>query len=192
MSMPVHASRRWTAADVRQLIADSPRTMPRYELVDGELLVTPSPAPRHQMAVKLLLIALSEYCERIQIGEALASPSDIELEPEDIRQPDVYVIPPSEWRRIRDTGFPAQRLLLAAEVISPASARFDHVVKRPKYQRAGCEYWIVDLDARLVERWMPADSRPEVLSARLTWAPKDVSTAFEMDLVAFFARVSGD
>jgi Uma2 family endonuclease len=192
MSMPVHAPRRWSAAAVRQLIADSPRSVPRYELVDGELLVTPSPAPRHQMAVKLLLVALSEYCDRTSVGEALSSPSDIELEPEDIRQPDVYVLPRDEWRRIRDAGFPAHRLLLAVEVLSPSSARFDRVVKRAKYQGAGCEYWIVDLDARIVERWTPGDMRPDILSARLTWMPGGAETAFELDLVALFARLSAD
>lgn len=190
MAMPVHAPRRWTAAAVRQLIADAPASSPRYELVDGELLVTPSPAPRHQMVVKLLLVALSDYCDRTGIGEALASPSDIELEPEDIRQPDVYVIPRDEWRRIRDAGFPAQRLLLAVEVLSPSSARFDRVVKRVRYQRAGCEYWIVDPDARVLERWSPGDSRPEILSTQLTWTASGAAAPFDMDLVALFARLS--
>jgi len=188
MGMPVQTPERWTAVAVRQLIADSPGAT-RHELVDGELLVTPSPTPRHQMAVKLLLVALSEYCERVGVGEALTSPSDIGLDAEDVRQPDVYVLPRDEWIRIRDAGFPAYRLLLAIEVLSPSSARFDRVVKRPEYQRAGCEYWIVDLDARVVERWRPGDARPEVVAEVLTWTPPGVVAGFELSLPAFFARV---
>ena len=190
MGMPVHAPRSWTAAAVRRLIADAPRATPRFELVDGELLVTPSPTPRHQMAVRLMLVALSAYCDATGVGEALASPSDIAIEPEDIRQPDVYVIPRDEWIRIRDAGFPAHRLLLAAEVLSPSSARFDRVVKRAKYQRAGCEYWIVDLDARIVERWTPGDVRPEILTDVLTWIPPGATTVFELNLHTFFERLA--
>ena len=47
MGMPAEIRRRWTAREVRQLIADAPLFTPRYELVDGELLVTPSPGPYH-------------------------------------------------------------------------------------------------------------------------------------------------
>ena len=62
--------------------------------------------------------------------------------------------------------------LLAVEVLSPSTARADRTVKRRLYQRAGVpEYWIVDLEARLVERWRPADERPEVLTDTLTWRP---------------------
>ena len=62
MAMP-RAQRRWTAGEVRQLVADSPLQTPRYELVDGELLMTPSPYEPHQRAVVLLLRALDQYRE---------------------------------------------------------------------------------------------------------------------------------
>src|SRR5688500_8620625 len=83
MAMPAGATRRWTAREVRDLIAAQPLYTPRYELVDGELLVTPSPAPPHQIAVRLLIVALSEYLDREPVGDVLHSPSDVELEPED-------------------------------------------------------------------------------------------------------------
>src|SRR5687768_17537320 len=82
IGMPAEATRRWTAREVRALIEAQPLATPRYELVDGELLVTPSPALPHQLAVKLLLVALDQYLRRQAIGECLSSPSDVELEPE--------------------------------------------------------------------------------------------------------------
>ena len=93
MGMPA-AERRWTAREVRALIEESPLASPRYELVDGELLVTPSPGYPHQRAVARLLIALGLYCEREGVGDALTSPFDVELEPETITQPDIFVISP--------------------------------------------------------------------------------------------------
>ena len=190
MGMPAEKVRRWTAREVRQLIADAPLVTPRYELVDGELLMTPSPGPRHQEAVRLLLVALSAYFDREPAaGHVLASPSDIELEPDDLRQPDVFVLPMNEWKRIQRDRFPAHALLVAAEVLSPSSGRHDRVRKRPGYQRHVSEYWIVDIDARLVERWRPNDDRPEILTDRLVWTPEGATTSFELELTEYFTRV---
>jgi len=189
MVMPAETTRRWTAREVRQLIADAPLATPRYELVDGELLVTPSPGPQHQEAVRLLLAALGTYFDREPMGHVLSSPSDIELESEDLRQPDVFVLPRAEWERIRRERFPARQLLAAIEVLSPSSGRHDRVKKRPGYQRHVSEYWIVDLDARLFETWHPGDERPEILTERLTWRPHGAQADFELDLTLFFARI---
>lgn len=54
------------------------------------------------------------------------------------------------------------------------------------------EYWIVDLDARLIERWRPDDERPEILEDRLTWQPEASGSALELDLRALFAELWGD
>ena len=189
MGMPAQTTRRWTASEVRKLIADAPLWTPRYELVAGELLVTPSPGPHHQEAVRLLLAALGNYCDREPTAHALSSPSDIELEPEDVRQPDLFVLPRAEWNRIRRERFPARQLLLAIEVLSPSSSRYDRVKKRPGYQRHVPEYWIVDLDARLVERWRRGDDRPEIVTEHLTWRPDGAKTEFELEVAEFFERI---
>jgi Uma2 family endonuclease len=188
MGMPAETMRRWTAPEVRELIEAAPLATPRYELVDGELLVTPGPSLPHQGAVGLLLVALLTYLDREPVGKAFTSPSDVELEPEDIRQPDVYVVPIAEWRRALREGNPVRELLLAIEMGSPSSGRHDRVKKRPGYQRHVPDYWIVDLDSRLVERWRSADERPEILSQTITWHPNGAGTAMEIDLPRFFAR----
>ena len=189
MAMPAEMARRWTAPEVRQLIDESPLATPRYELVDGELLVTPSPALRHQVAVGKLLIALSAYLDREPVGRVISSPSDVELEPEFISQPDVFVVPMSEWRRVIADGLPVREVVLAVEILSPSSSRHDRVRKRPLYQRHVPDYWIVDLDARLIERWTPGDDRPELLVATLSWHPAGAAAPLTLDVPELFRSI---
>lgn len=193
MGMPAHA-RRWTAAEVRDLSNES-RPWPRYELIDGELLVTRAPRPAHQIAVGRVFSMLSAYVDAERLGVALMSPADLELEPGTVTQPDVFVVPSAfahdagplrEWSQIRG-------LLLAVEVISPSSVHYDRVTKRAFFQGVGVpEYWVVDPDARVVERWRPEFRVPEMMRERLIWRPPGGTAAFEMDLPAFFARVAGE
>ena len=192
MAMPALDVRRWTAAEVRQLTADNPLLTPRYELVDGELLVTPSPGYPHQRTVAALYLALHLYLQPLRIAEVYFSPSDVELEPEFVAQPDVYVLTRAESRRILREGFPVRELMLAIEVVSPSSGRHDRVRKRPKYQRYVDEYWIVDPDARLFERWRAGDERPEVSVTQFTWLPSEGASAFVLDIERFFAEVFGE
>jgi Uma2 family endonuclease len=189
MAMPAEVQRRWTAREVRALISAAPLATPRYELVDGELLVTPSPAFAHQLALGRLLVALTEYVDRERIGTVVGSPSDVELEPEFISQPDVFVVPKDESRRVMAEGLPVRELLLAIEVLSPSSSRHDRVRKRPLYQRNVPDYWIVDLDARLIERWRAGDERPELVTQTLSWHPARATTAFELELSGYFESV---
>jgi Uma2 family endonuclease len=187
--MSAETIRRWTAREVRELIAAAPLATPRYELVDGELLVTPGPSRWHQRAVVELIVALNAYCRVEPVGHVLTSPSDVELEPEFIAQPDIYVVPMTEWRRLASNDTTIRELLLAIEVLSPSSSRHDRVRKRPLYQRHVPDYWIVDLDARLFERWTPGDERPELLTETLVWHPAGATTPFTLNIPAFFAAI---
>lgn len=172
----------WTRAGILALPADGTRR----ELVDGVLLVTPAPTHLHQKACALLYDALRPYLRDRAVGDLLWSPADLTLGEDEVLQPDLFVILP----RHAAPGVPWEaidQLLLAVEVVSPASARADRTVKRRRYQRAGVpEYWVVDPDARLVERWRPGDDRPEVLIERLTWQPDPATPPLEVDLTALF------
>ena len=168
---------------------DPDRAWPRYELIDGELLVTPAPTWDHQEAVMQLWRELDDYLRANPIGRPVVAPADIELEANTVLQPDVFVVPARDvrprgsWRDVRE-------LLLAIEVLSPSSARHDRVVKRRYFQRMAVpEYWIVDADARLVERWRPEDERAEPLERSLTWHPAGAVAPLVIDLEAFFRRV---
>jgi Uma2 family endonuclease len=179
---------RWTAKLVRALPDDGKR----YELVSGELVVTPSPAPLHQSILAALYDRMSPYLQRTGAGRLLWSPADLAFGEDEILQPDLFVLPaslPLEFRAWSEVT----TLLLAIEALSPTTARYDRILKRRRYQRAGVpEYWIVDPDARVIERWRPNDERPEVASEILEWQPLAESAALQLDLPALFAEGWGE
>lgn len=190
--MPALAGHYWTTEDVRALIDES-RHWPRYELLDGELLVTNAPAFAHQWAVSELLARLREYCRQHGIGDALVSPADLVLASESIMQPDVFVVPKALVSTAEPMRWPmVTSLLLAVEVLSPSTMREDRVRKRDFYlANRVAEYWIVDLDARIVERWTPERERPDIRRAELVWRPREASAPFLLDVRAYFEANTG-
>lgn len=142
----------------------------RHELLDGVHVVTPAPALLHQRAAGRLCLHLHSALEASRDAEVFTSPADVVLGPRTLVQPDIFVVrrtPGKKLERWADVGVP----LLAIEILSPSTAPRDRGAKRRIYQRAGVEeYWIVDLDARLVERWRPADTRPEIADQLLEWS----------------------
>ena len=89
-------------------------------------------------------------------------------------------------------GLPSVSLLLTVEVLSPSSSRHDRVRKRPLYHRNVPEYWIIDLDARVIERWRTHEDRPEIVESRLEWKPDGASEPFVLDVERFFAEVMNE
>ncbi|HEY4217137.1 MAG TPA: Uma2 family endonuclease [Gemmatimonadaceae bacterium] len=180
--------RHWTVADRDELPDDGNR----YEVIDGELFVTPAPALRHQEAVAQLYRLLAGYLEHDRVGHAFIAPADVVFSPNRGVQPDVFVTPLFNGRRPEHFD-DVRRLLLAAEVLSPSSARADHVVKRRLFRDEQVDdYWIVDLDARAIERSTPGDARVDVLAETLEWHPLGASQPLTIDLAAYFARVLDD
>ena len=187
MAMPAQPT-EWTVAMVRALPDDGNR----YEVIGGELFVTPAPSWTHQRAVGELYRILVPYLEAHAIGDAIIAPADVMFGPKDIVEPDLFVVPlidgkaPRGWEQVG-------RLLLAVEVLSPSTARTDRRDKRDLYQRKGVpEYWMVDIDGRRVERWRPDDSSPETLTEALVWQPDRFTEPLVIDLRAYFGRVLGE
>lgn len=179
MGMP-DTARRYTMDEVLAF----PNDGNRYELVDGELLVTPAPTMFHQVVLARLHAALHGYLSSRTDVVALFSPADITWDREKLVQPDLFVIPAAEvsksWTSVRT-------LLLAVEVVSPSSARGDRLVKRRLYQRQRvATYWIVDPNARLVEVWHPDDERPEIVTDVLRWRVAPDAADAAIDLAALF------
>jgi Uma2 family endonuclease len=185
MGMPL-LERGWTAEEVREhLLSD--RRWPRYELIDGELIVT-SPSFAHEKLCMWLYHCLYDYLRAEPVGKAHVSlPADLALIPGTISQPDVFVPPIAEERSARE-WCDFKHLLLAIEVLSPSTARYDRGLKRIHYQAAGVEeYWIVDPSPRLIERWRPEDERPEIIRERMIWRPAGAGSALEFGLSDLFA-----
>ena len=185
MAMPT-ALPRYTAEEIRHF----PDHRVRYEVIRGELFVTPAPGLAHQRTVVELTTVLRQYLERHGLGEVLVAPFEVELTEDSAVQPDVLVLLAD-----REAQLTAARLVgapsLVIEVISYTSKRTDRLQKRQLYQEEGVpEYWILDPERRRVERWGPQDTEPELLTKRLTWRPDPDAPALEIDLPELFQRVN--
>ncbi len=182
--MGMAAPTYWTAEMVRQLPDDGNR----YEVVYGELLVTPAPRLGHQLLVTRLAVAIAKYLDHEPAGVMLTSPADISWGRDVLVQPDVFVVTreearSGEWARIRN-------LLLVVEVLSPSTARADRFTKRHRYQEAGVPlYWIVDGADQRVEVWTPDAELPVIETQRLVWHPVGAGQTFTLDLAELFRPV---
>jgi len=187
MAMPaqeLHARRRrWTLADVAAL-PDMPGRL--RELIDGELIVSPGPAVRPQRIVAVIMEVLGRFSRDHGIGFMIGGPADVVIAAETLVQPDVLVAPltngtlPNDWDEMRQP-------LLVVEVLSPSSIRRDRVTKRALYARLGIEYWVVDPEKRIFERYMPETIQPELYEKTITWSPDGSSATLEIDIPALFA-----
>jgi Uma2 family endonuclease len=175
----------YTAREVREFPDDGLR----YEVIRGELFVTPAPGTPHQRAVVELLVTLQQYVEQHALGEAIVSPFEVEFSEDTAVQPDILIIltdRASQLTRKRLMGAPS----LAVEVISYSSKRTDRLQKRTLYMEDGVEeYWVVDPDQQRVERWLPGASQPDLVTTRLSWQPRASAPALEIDLQSLFAKV---
>ncbi len=122
----------------------------RYELLDGELFMTPAPRVRHQRAIRKLSGQLDLFVEEHTLGEIFFSPCDVVLSETDVVQPDLLFVSNERAHIVTEDnvqGAPD----LTIEVLSPATADRDLTGKRALYAKHGIqEYWIVDTDARTV------------------------------------------
>jgi len=180
MAAPVY----YTADMVRALPDDGGR----YETVHGELLVTPAPRPLHQIVLERVRGAVWSYLQHHPVGMMLSAPADLSWGPDVLVQPDLFVVDIEEarsleWARMRT-------LLLAVEVLSPSTARYDRFTKRRLYQEVGvARYWIVDPAARSVEVWTPEDTFPATEESRLMWHPDGAAQPLVLDLAEVFKPV---
>ena len=187
MAMPAEHT-EWTVDMVRALPDDGNR----YEVIDGELFVTPAPSVFHQRAVLELAYLVGPYVKTHGIGETLISPADVIVYgPRKFVQPDLFVVPFVDGVPMR-AWTEVGRLLLAVEVLSPSTRWTDRGRKRTLYREKGVpEYWIVDTDERTVERSRPDDSPIETLIESLAWQPNRDVPSLTIDLPAYFDRVHG-
>lgn len=136
------------------LTYDDYRRMPegeRYELLEGDLQMTPAPNPRHQRISRRIGVALNEHVEKHALGEVFHSPIDVVLSQTTVVQPDILFISRARSEIVGREAITAAPDLVV-EILSPSSTERDRVTKRRLYGRFGVrEYWIVDPEARSIE-----------------------------------------
>src|ERR1035438_3937363 len=156
----------WTADDLDLLPDDGNR----YEVVEGELFVTPAPLLPHQAVSAGLHARLHAFVRAQRVGWAFYAPGDVHVNSRSRVLPDIFVVPrttmrmPKSWK---DAPTP----ILVVEILSDSTARRDLGAKRRLYHRAGvAEYWIVDWEERNVR--VIRQGEPDfVAHDRVEWRP---------------------
>ena len=177
-------ARPWTRADLARLPDDGNR----YEVLDGQLLVTPQASRAHQYVASQLAFALEQYLRPIGVAHVVG-PGAVPFGPNEL-QPDVMVIPgPRRPGRWEDGPTP----ILVVEVLSRSSRRFDLGAKLDAYSgRLGIpSVWVVDHRQREIhvcERGMP----PRVERETIEWKAGGAPEPLTIGLPAFFREALGE
>lgn len=138
--------KKWTYADYLKIDDDR-----RYELIEGELVLTPSPGFFHQYAAANIEAVLRAHVEKNGLGVVIIAPFDVVLAEDTVLQPDVLFLSRERFALLAAEclkGAPD----LVVEVLSPTSGRRDRAKKSRLYFRHGVrEFWLVDPAAQTVE-----------------------------------------
>ena len=122
-----------------------------YQLIGGELVMTPAPNPRHQTVAKRLFRRLDSFVVSQELGEVYFSPIGVRLSEAETYQPDMVFVPREELHRIGEQSIDGPPALVV-EILSPTNAYYDLVHKKDVYESSGVkEYWIVDPTEKTIE-----------------------------------------
>lgn len=122
-----------------------------YQLIKGELVMSPSPSTVHQEILKILAVKLVNFAEDRGLGKVYLAPVDVYLSDTDVYQLDIIFILKDRLniigeRKIEDAPD------LVIEILSPATAYYDLRIKKEIYEKAGVkEYWIIDPIQKIIE-----------------------------------------
>jgi Uma2 family endonuclease len=170
----------WTLEELHSLPDDGNK----YELVRGELFVTPPPNDDHETIFARLSRILDRYVEANGLGLVYHPRSVVRVEGSEV-EPDLMVRRPSPG--IKDAWERAPRPILIVEVLSPTTRRRDQVQKKKLYLDLGIdEYWMVDPERRSVTIVRPGHVG-RVATDLLTWSPTGANAPLELRLDSLFA-----
>lgn len=122
-----------------------------YQLIEGELVMTPAPTPYHQIISGNLFVKINKVVREKNAGAVIYSPVDVYLDEENAYQPDIVFISRERQGIIKEDGiYGAPDLVI--EILSPTTAYYDIRKKFRVYERYGVkEYWIVDPEMKGIE-----------------------------------------
>jgi Uma2 family endonuclease len=123
----------------------------RYEIIDGEVFVSPPPITAHQWASAELTWLLGSHIRQHGLGRLFYAPFAMMLSPHDVFEPDIVFISEDRMRLVDDKGMRGAPDL-CIEIASPSTRTYDRTVKFERYAQFGVdEYWIVDPEGRTME-----------------------------------------
>ena len=136
--------RRMTYEDLQQ----TPDDGNRYEIIDGEPIVSPAPSLLHQELVVRLLVLIQAYLVESRFGgKIFPAPVDVRLAEHTVVQPDLVYVSAARSHIRANPAFVNGVPDLVVEILSPSTRAYDEHVKHRLYERAGLpEYWLVDLN----------------------------------------------
>jgi Uma2 family endonuclease len=180
---------RWTYTEYASLPDDGQR----YEILNGVLYMAPSPNGKHQDVAGEIFFYLRNHVKVNGLGLVRLAPFDVKLTPDDVVQPDVFVVLNEPSSRIAEKhieGAPD----LVIEIASPSTATYDRHNKLLAYARAEVpEYWIVDPEARTVEV-LTLEARDVYQSLGVfrgkTTLPSEVLPDFSIQVEQFFYKIN--
>ncbi len=179
------ATSAWTMADLDRLPDDGNK----YELVDGELFVTPAPSPAHERLALVMREILSPYVRAQRLGEVHTPRAVVQAEGSEV-EPDLMVRPTT--RTVPETWAEMPTPSLVVEVHSRTTRRRDLGKKRSFYLRIGvAEYWTVDRWDRTI-RVMRRDVPDLVVDLVLEWRPSGAQETLRFDVPAYFTEALGE
>ena len=133
----------------------------RYELHEGRLWLMLAPSPQHQTVIVNLILILTPHVRARRLGEIYVSPIDCIMSNITVVQPDIVYVDAEHLWSISRRGI-ERAATLALEVLSPSTAAVDRRTKPQLYAKHGVPYyWIVDLNARLIEAYRLSEGRYE-------------------------------
>jgi Uma2 family endonuclease len=131
-----------------------PNDRNRYEILEGELTVTPASSTKHQTASVNLLVLLSQYIKERDLGKLFHAPIDLILEASSVLQPDLLFVTKARQHIMTERAIEGAPDLVI-EILSPTTSRTDRVTKAQIYARHSVPaYWIVDPEQEAIEIYL--------------------------------------
>lgn len=183
MGMPAHQTKRWTLAELHRLPENDGN---KYEVVRGELFVTPAPTVDHETIAARLARALDPYVERHGLGLVYRPRAVVRVRPHSEVEPDLMV---RQAPARRGTSWDhAPTPILVIEILSDSTRRRDLADKRALYMEIGVpEYWVVDGGERRFHVIRPGGFEETVDHGAVLWHPRGVAAPLAVELASIFS-----
>lgn len=159
-TVQIEKKKRYTYEDYERLPEGSP-----YQLIGGELIMTPAPIPYHQKILGNIFFEMKKFVEKNNLGEVYPPPTDVYFSETDTYQPDILFISKNRLNIIGEKKIEGPPDLII-EILSPETAYYDLRVKKDTYEKSGVkEYWIVDPIKKSIEIYENREKKFELIAS---------------------------